>query len=115
MPASGETTAVEARPAPEVEDRHRATAQDGLVDPGDLAVDRRRAPRGGVVRLRKVLGEHPGAERRIVPGDVVAFGPRLRRGLAIHQIGKVHPRPSGDAGRPTTERARLVTVPFPAG
>ncbi len=60
------------------------------MNPGDLALDDLESPAGRVVRLGEMLLEHPLAKARLVPRDLFALGPRLRRGLAVNDVYQFH-------------------------
>src|SRR5690606_25337062 len=68
-----------------------------LVDPGDVAVDDTSAAGGRVVGLREMLLEHTLAEAGLVPGDVIALGPRRWRQGAPEQVKQLHGVPHREA------------------
>ena len=58
-----------------VQDAGWAAGQELVMYPIDVLVDGLRAATGQVVVLGQVLAQHPPAERRVVPGDLVGAGP----------------------------------------
>jgi hypothetical protein len=77
---------VEARSTAEVENPRWLSVQHVAVDPVDVLIDDGEAPAGGVVILREVFLEHASAERRVVPGDLLALSPRFRMRLPANDI-----------------------------
>ena len=110
---------VEAGAAPQVEDAR--SLPDG-AQPGEgkrTFVDRRRAPAGPVVLLREMLGQHPAAEGRIVPRQVVVLRPGRRRDASIQDGGQREVRHAAPAlfrrsrAGPLRRRSRVVTLRAP--
>jgi hypothetical protein len=68
---------VQSRPAAQVEDSGWIAGQNLLVDPGHLPVDDLETPAGGIMFLREMLTQHPLAESRLIPGDIIPLLPGL--------------------------------------
>ncbi len=65
-------------------------AQYSGMDPGDVRVDCLLAPAPCIVFLREMLAEHPSAEGRVIPRDLVALVPRNRRARQVREVCKCH-------------------------
>jgi hypothetical protein len=62
------------------------SGQEVMVDPVDMAIDGFEAAAGSVVLLRQMFVQHPRAESRFVPGDVVPLRPGYGCRGALHDV-----------------------------
>ena len=90
MAKPGQPLCVEARTATQVQNPPGLPVQAGLVDPCHLSVDNRLTPTGHIVLLGQVLPKHADAEIRIIPGDLLPFGPGFRWSLPINEVSQIH-------------------------
>ena len=89
MPEASQVMEVKTGPACQVEDSGVGLLDQPFADEADMRLDQPRSPARSVVFLAQVLGEDALTEGRVVPGDVVAFGPGLRRDLAADKTVEI--------------------------
>ena len=89
MPQARQSVCVKARPATQIQNPTRLAAQERIVYPHDMVVDGLETAAGGIMLLRKMLLQHSFTEIRVIPGDIVAFGPGLGVGLATDEIKQI--------------------------
>ena len=75
VPEPCEPARIEPRAARQVQHAGALLVQQLLVDPAHLRIDLLEAATRGVAVLAQVFLQHSLAERRVVPGDVVALCP----------------------------------------
>jgi len=57
-----------------------------MMNPGDLPFDLFKPAAGRIVVLGQVFFEHPLAELRLIPGNMVSFGPGKRNSRPMNQV-----------------------------
>ncbi len=77
---------VQTRPAGQIQHLGRLLFEDNAVNPVHVSVDRLETTTGEIVLLVEVAGQHPFAELRLVPRNVVAFCPRRGGQRALNQV-----------------------------
>ena len=77
---------VQSRSAAEIKHPGRVSLQNLGVNPGDVLVDDREAPAGGIVLLRQMFFEHSPAEIRVIPRNFLPLRPGLGVALPMNEV-----------------------------
>jgi hypothetical protein len=77
---------IQAGATTQVQDLASPTSQDPIVQPGHMLVDYFRPLANRVMLLGKILMQHALAERRVSPGDLLAFRPWGRWILSVNYL-----------------------------
>ena len=90
MAQGGQPLRIETGTTAKVEDLGSIFVKERTMNPLYMRVDRSGAAAGGVMLLGEVLVQHAFAECRIMPGDLLAFGPWFGRNGPIQQWFEMH-------------------------
>ena len=86
MPELGQTAGIQTGTASQIEDSGGRALEQIIMNPVHMIVDNLAPAAGGVMFLRKMFGQHPSAEPRLVPGDIVPLVPGFGRADSFNQI-----------------------------